>query len=167
MSIPQQPHPAFETCVRCKLCRMYVESDSCVRPGFWPCLSSFQKPRKPPRCATSLSFASETSSGSTFFICGRWSKRNGVGQITRDSSKQFWVSGYDNESNGVILHPRCRFDYCVSQTVIFPLNDTDLQCSTGQASCVELARKVIVWYWAHLDASSAQTAILLFLFFLQ
>ena len=33
MSMPQQLHAAFETCIRCKLCTMYVETDSCVRPG--------------------------------------------------------------------------------------------------------------------------------------
>ena len=38
-------------------------------------LSSFQKPRKPPRYATGPSFASEICSRSVrSFICGRWSK---------------------------------------------------------------------------------------------
>ena len=30
MSMPQQLHAAFETCVRRKLCTMYAESDSCA-----------------------------------------------------------------------------------------------------------------------------------------
>ena len=51
---------------------------------------------------------------------------DGVGHITRDSHDQFWV-GYD-QSQGLILHPHCPLDYCVSCTVQFPLNDTDLQC---------------------------------------
>ena len=51
---------------------------------------------------------------------------NGLGKITRDSGKQFWV-GY--ESDGLILHPQCPFDYCVNDTVVFPLNNTDIQCA--------------------------------------
>ena len=52
---------------------------------------------------------------------------NGVGQITRDSGQQFWV-GYDNQSDGVILHPRCPFDYCVNDKVAISPNNTDIQC---------------------------------------
>ena len=57
---------------------------------------------------------------------------NGVGRITRRSYDQFWV-GYDNESNALILHPHCPFDYCVSHTVDFPLNNTDLQCAYNRS----------------------------------
>ena len=57
---------------------------------------------------------------------------NGVGQITRDSSQQFWV-GYDNSSHELILHPQCPFDYCVSCPVVFPLNDTDKQCAYNRS----------------------------------
>ena len=53
---------------------------------------------------------------------------NGLGRITRDSGRQFWV-GYDSQSSELILHPLCPFDYCASQTVAFPLNNTDLQCA--------------------------------------
>ena len=53
---------------------------------------------------------------------------DGLGNITRDSLDQFWV-GYDQESHGLILHPHCPLDYCVSCTVEFPLNNTDLQCA--------------------------------------
>ena len=52
---------------------------------------------------------------------------DGLGNITRDSLDKFWV-GYDHESDGLILHPHCPLDYCVSCTVEFPLNNTDLQC---------------------------------------
>lgn len=52
---------------------------------------------------------------------------DGLGRITRDSHDQFWV-GYD-QSHGLILHPHCPLDYCVSHTVEFPLNNTDLQCA--------------------------------------
>ena len=53
---------------------------------------------------------------------------NRLGYITRDSGRQFWV-GYDNQSDGLILHPHCPFDYCVNDTVVFPLNNTDIQCA--------------------------------------
>ena len=48
-------------------------------------------------------------------------------KITRESDQQFWV-GY-NQSNGLILHPHCPFDYCVTKTVNFSLNDTNIQCA--------------------------------------
>ena len=53
---------------------------------------------------------------------------NGLGRISRDPGQHFWV-GYDNQSHEVILHPHCPFDYCVYHTVVFPLNDTDMQCA--------------------------------------
>ena len=57
---------------------------------------------------------------------------DGLGRIMRSSHDQFWV-GYDNESNAPILHPHCPFDYCVSHTVDFPLNDTNLQCAYNRS----------------------------------
>ena len=57
---------------------------------------------------------------------------NGLGQITRDSSQQFWV-GYDHQSHELILHPHCPFDYCVNDTVVFPLNNTDTQCAYNRS----------------------------------
>ena len=56
----------------------------------------------------------------------------GLGQITRESQDQFWV-GYDNQSRELILHPFCPFNYRVSKTVVFPLNDTDLQCAYNRS----------------------------------
>ena len=57
---------------------------------------------------------------------------NGLGQITRDSGQQFWV-GFDNQSDGLILHPRCPFDYCANDKVVFPLNNTDMQCAYNRS----------------------------------
>ena len=57
---------------------------------------------------------------------------NGLGQITRDSSQDFWV-GYDNSSHDLILHPHCPFDYCVTNTTVFSLNNTDLQCAYNRS----------------------------------
>jgi len=53
---------------------------------------------------------------------------SGLGWITRDSGQNFWV-GYDN---GLILHPHCPFHYCKSGKVVFPLNNTDLQCAENR-----------------------------------
>ena len=57
---------------------------------------------------------------------------NRFGYITRDSGRQFWV-GFDNQSDGLILHPYCPFDYCVNETVVFPLNNTDIQCAYNRS----------------------------------
>ena len=59
---------------------------------------------------------------------------NGIGQISRKFDDMFWV-GYDqtNHSHGLILHPNCPFDYCVKYTVVFPLNNTDMQCAHNRA----------------------------------
>ena len=55
---------------------------------------------------------------------------NGVGQITREAGQQFWV-GYDklSQSDELILNELCPFNYCVSHTVTFPLNQSDMQCA--------------------------------------
>ena len=59
---------------------------------------------------------------------------NGVGQITRDSDKQFWV-GYEDQSQSdkLILHPRCPYSYCVNDNVSFPLNESDIQCANNRS----------------------------------
>ena len=56
----------------------------------------------------------------------------GLGQITRLSSQHFWV-GYDNQSHELILHPHCPLDFCTSNTVVFPLNNTDIQCAYNRS----------------------------------
>ena len=58
--------------------------------------------------------------------------KNGLGQITRHSSQHIWV-GYDWQSDGLILHPHCPFDYCTSKTVNFSLNNTDVQCANDRS----------------------------------
>ena len=57
---------------------------------------------------------------------------NELGKITRNEGQQFWV-GYDNQSDELILHPHCPFDYCVNDTVVFPLNNTDMQCAHNRS----------------------------------
>ena len=57
---------------------------------------------------------------------------NRLRYITRDSGGLFWV-GYNNQSNELILHPHCPFDYCLNFTVVFPLNNTDMQCAYDQS----------------------------------
>ena len=69
---------------------------------------------------------------------------NGIGQITRESHQHFWV-GYDNQSHELILHPQCPLDYCFSHDVDFPRETCSVH-TTDQASFVELAREILVWY---------------------
>ena len=57
---------------------------------------------------------------------------NGVGQITRESGKHFWV-GYNHSSHELILHPQCTFDYCINDAKTFPLNSTDVQCAYNRS----------------------------------
>ena len=57
---------------------------------------------------------------------------NELGKITRNEGQHFWV-GYDNQSDELILHPHCPFDYCVNDTVVFPLNSTDIQCANNRS----------------------------------
>ena len=57
---------------------------------------------------------------------------NGLGQITRESNQHFWI-GYDHSSHEIILHPHCPFDYCVNDAVVFPLNNTDVQCAYNRS----------------------------------
>ena len=56
---------------------------------------------------------------------------NGIGQITRKFDDMFWV-GYD-QSHGLIVHPNCPFHYCVNHTVVFSLNNTDMQCAYNRS----------------------------------
>ena len=52
---------------------------------------------------------------------------NGLGYITRDSGRQFWV-GYDNQSDELILHPHCLFGYYSCGEVVFSLTNVNIQC---------------------------------------
>ena len=56
---------------------------------------------------------------------------NGLGQITRESDDTFWV-GYD-QYHKLTVHPYCPFDYCVSDKVVFPLNNADMQCAYNRS----------------------------------
>ena len=48
--------------------------------------------------------------------------------VLRERDAQFWV-GYDNHSGGVILHPHCPFDYCISAKTYMAVDDSDKQCN--------------------------------------
>ena len=56
---------------------------------------------------------------------------NGLGKIKRESGDRFWI-GYD-QSYGLTVHPHCPLDYCVNDTVVFPLNNTDIQCANNRS----------------------------------
>ena len=71
-------------------------------------------------------------------ICGceprlrKYTTRCNITERTLERSGEFWV-GYDNHSEGLILHPHCPFDYCVSANINFTLNDTDKQCENNRS----------------------------------
>ena len=57
---------------------------------------------------------------------------NREGKIERMSSQKFWI-GYSDQSQELIIHPYCPFDYCVNNTVTFPLSNTDIQCAHNRS----------------------------------
>ena len=57
---------------------------------------------------------------------------DGSVQITRQSNDTFWV-GLNQSDAALILHPHCPFDYCVTETVVFTLNNTDMQCAHNRS----------------------------------
>ena len=48
--------------------------------------------------------------------------------IVRPNGSEFWV-GYDTDSDSLILHPQCPFDYCTDIEQIVQVNDSDTQCN--------------------------------------
>ena len=58
--------------------------------------------------------------------------KNGLGHITRNLGQHFWV-GYDSQTDGLVLHPNCPFQYCVNGDIVFPLNNTDIQCAYNRS----------------------------------
>ena len=47
------------------------------------------------------------------------------------TNQHIWV-GYD-QFHGLILNPVCPFEYCVNHTVVFTLNNTDIQCAYNRS----------------------------------
>ena len=52
--------------------------------------------------------------------------------IHRKQYAQFWVC-YNNKSEGVILHPHCPFDYCISEEIYLAVDDSDKQCKYNRS----------------------------------
>ena len=48
--------------------------------------------------------------------------------IVRPNGSEFWV-GYDTDSDSLILHPQCPFDYCTDIKQIVQVDDSDTQCN--------------------------------------
>ena len=61
-----------------------------------------------------------------------YTTRCNITDRTLERSGDFWV-GYDNHARGLILHPHCPFDYCVSGYINVSLNDTDKQCDNNRS----------------------------------
>ena len=53
-------------------------------------------------------------------------------QIMRQSNDTFWV-GYNSINQSLYLHRHCPFDYCVDETVVFTLDDPDMQCANNRS----------------------------------
>ena len=62
----------------------------------------------------------------------KYTNRCNVTERTLERSGEFWV-GYDNNFQGLILHPHCPFDYCISASINVTLNDTDKQCENNRS----------------------------------
>ena len=52
--------------------------------------------------------------------------------VLRAQNAEFWV-GYDNKSQGIILHPHCPLDYCTSNEVYLAVDDSDKQCNYNRS----------------------------------
>ena len=48
--------------------------------------------------------------------------------IVRPNGSEFWV-GYDTDSDSLIFHPQCPFDYCTEVEQVVQVNDSDTQCN--------------------------------------
>ena len=62
----------------------------------------------------------------------KYTNRCNITERTLEGSGEFWV-GYDNNFQGLILHPHCPFDYCISPNITLTLNDTDKQCENSRS----------------------------------
>ena len=51
--------------------------------------------------------------------------------IFRPRGGAFWV-GYDNASQGLILHPHCPFDYCILNETFIVVDNASVQCNYGR-----------------------------------
>ena len=52
--------------------------------------------------------------------------------VLRVHNAVFWV-GYDSQSQGLILHPNCPFDYCISEETYLAVQDSDKQCNYNRS----------------------------------
>ena len=62
----------------------------------------------------------------------KYTTRCNITERALERSGVFWV-GYDNKLGGLILHPHCPFDYCISAHINVTLNDTDKQCENNRS----------------------------------
>ena len=86
-----------------------------------PCPPGFQQSESEKTCMCDRQFRGFTD------VC------NIVNQtILRPRDAEFWV-GYDSDSQVVILHPQCPFDYCSSDEYYVAVNDSDIQCNYNRA----------------------------------
>ena len=61
-----------------------------------------------------------------------YTTRCNITELSLERNGDFWV-GFDDHSKGLILHPHCPFDYCISAHINITLNDTDKQCENNRS----------------------------------
>ena len=64
----------------------------------------------------------------------RFTNKCKIDDGTIERSPELWV-GYvpNNSSDGLILHPHCPFDYCISKKMYIAVDDSDQQCNNNRA----------------------------------
>ena len=55
-----------------------------------------------------------------------------TGTVFRPRGSEFWV-GYENDTERLILHPHCPFDYCTEEEMNIDVNNSDTQCSYNRS----------------------------------
>ena len=87
--------------------------------------------------------------------------------ISRRKFAEFWV-GYDTNS-GLILHPHCPLDYCLSEAIHLVVNDSDKQCNYNRSGllcgrCSEKLSLVLGSNHCKQCSNSSLALLLAFLF---
>ena len=87
-----------------------------------------------------------------------------TGTILKKSGSEFWM-GYDNDSQGLILHPHCPFDYCETDELYIDVDDSDAQCSYNRSGvlCGECSQNLSLVFGSSrcLHCSDSYLALLI------
>ena len=56
-----------------------------------------------------------------------------TGSLVKQPQSRAWID-YDNDTNGYLVYPNCPFDYCLSTSPPFYLDESDTQCSDSEVN---------------------------------